>query len=651
MKAILFTFLLLISFGYFGFQIKKLLSYLKTGEKEDRFNKPFERIKNTFKIGFAQSKIFREFFPGLLHAFIFWGFCVLLAVVFESLVQGFKSDFTLSFLGPFYWFLTFSQDVFGILILVSVISALFRRFIFKVKRLTSERDHKFEAGLILFMIMTVILTMFGQNLFTIHVEENGRVFSNYLITSFGIQPSETLYEIFWWIHILTIFTFLNLLPKSKHFHVITSLPNVYLSKLKELKNILKPMNLEDESLTHYGALDIEHLTWKQLLDGYTCTECGRCTSKCPANQTGKLLSPRKIIMDIRSRLVEKAPLIISKTENETTENKLVGNLISEQELWACTSCTACMEECPVSIEHLDSIIEMRRGLVLSESSFPSELSPLFKNLESNFTPWAFSPEDRLNWTEGLDINICSSENSPEYLFWVGCAGAFDARYQKVTRSFAQIMKKAGLNFKILGNEEKCNGDAARRLGNEYLAQFLIKENISTLENYEIKKIITTCPHCYHSIKNEYKLFGGNYEVIHHTDLIQKFLREEAFKLSKSLEINATYHDSCYLGRYNNIYTTPRNILKTVNGLTLTEMSRNKSNGFCCGAGGGRMWMEETEGKRINVERTEEAIKTDAGTICSACPFCMTMFEDGLKTLDVNEKIKVKDIAEIVFEAM
>lgn len=651
MKALIFTVVLLTSFGYFFYQIKKLYSYLKIGESEDRFNRPLERLKNTIKVGLAQTKIFQEFLPGLMHALIFWGFCVLLAVVFESLVQGYKSDFTLSFLGPIYWLLTLGQDVFGVLVLIAVIVALYRRFILKVKRLTSERDHKFEAGLILVMIMIVITSMFGQNLFTIHNEENGRYLSNYLIASFGITPSETLYDVFWWIHILTILTFLNLLPKSKHFHVITSLPNVYFAKLDDVKNTLKPMNLEDENISHYGALDVEHLSWKQLLDGYTCTECGRCTSKCPANLTGKKLSPRKIIMDIRSRLVEKAPLILEKKESELLQKKLVGSYITEEELWACTSCMACMYECPVSIEHLDSIVEMRRGLVLTESSFPTELTPLFKNLENNFTPWAFSPEDRLNWAEGLDINVCASNNNPEYLFWVGCAGAFDARYQKVTRAFAQILKKAGIDFKVLGNEEKCNGDAARRLGNEYLAQLLIKENISTFENYGIKKIITTCPHCYHSLKNEYKLFGGNYDVIHHSEFILKLLKNNSIKLNKKLDLNATFHDSCYLGRYNGIFEQPREVFNLVNSKNLLEMERVKNNGFCCGAGGGRMWMEETEGKRVNIERTEEALRTKANAICSACPFCMTMFEDGLKSLGENERVFVKDIAEIVFEAI
>jgi len=311
---------------------------------------------------------------------------------------------------------------------------------------------------------------------------------------------------------------------------------------------------------------------------------------------------------------------------------------------------ACVYECPVTIEHIDSIVDMRRNLVLTESNFPNELNAIFKNLETNFTPWAFNTQDRANWAEGMNIKTMAEDSNCSLLFWVGCAGSFDARYQKVTKSFAQLMQKANIDFRILGVEEKCNGDTARRLGNEYLAQMLMQENVETMNNYRVKKIVTACPHCYNSLKNEYPQFGGNFEVIHHTELIKDIIDSGMIKLKdKKVKSKVTFHDSCYLGRYNNIYDAPRDSLNMINGLELIEMERNRDKGFCCGAGGGRMFLEETEGTRININRAQEAINTHADTIASACPFCMTMLMDGVKSLDKSDSVQIKDISEIILE--
>jgi Fe-S oxidoreductase len=411
------------------------------------------------------------------------------------------------------------------------------------------------------------------------------------------------------------------------------------------------MDLEDESIEQFGAADIEHLTWKQMFDSYTCTECGRCTDACPAANTGKLLSPREIIINVRKRTVEKAPLIIEGNEkSELLEKTLIHNYIKPEELWACTTCGACMQECPVTIEHIDTIVDMRRNLVLMESEFPSELNEVFKNLETNGTPWAFNAQDRANWAEGMNIKTMAEDNNTEYLFWVGCAGSFDARYQKVTKATATLFQKAGIDFRILGTEEKCNGDTARRLGNEYLAQMMMQENIETLNNYKVKKIITGCPHCFNSLKNEYPQFGGNFEVYHHTEILEKLVEDGKIKMKESeSKEKITYHDSCYLGRYNNIYNSPRNSLNSIAGIELLEMDRNLDKGFCCGAGGGRMFLEETEGTKINLNRTKEAIDTGAETVASACPFCMTMLSDGVKDFDKTDEVAVKDIAEIILE--
>jgi Fe-S oxidoreductase/nitrate reductase gamma subunit len=659
-KNIIFIIVFICSFGFLTYTLIRIIGYLKLGQNENRFNNPSERISNVFKIALGQSKLLREPAAGFIHVFIFWGFMLFTISVFEAIIQGFYSPFSLVFLGPLFSLITVVQDYFSILVITGVLWALYRRFIVKVPRLDNGKEHNLEAALILFMIFLVVVSMFGMNI--THFANAGyhagryeiRPVSFYLAGIFSSGASaktHILYEFFWWMHIIVVFTFMNFLPFSKHFHVFTSIPNVYFTKIGEDKNALKKLNLEDENVTQYGAADFEHLTWKQILDGYSCTECGRCTSACPAASTGKKLSPREIIKSIRYRTEDKAPLLISKSENnEILENTLIHNYITDQEVWACTTCGACVNECPVTIEHIDTIIDLRRNLVLGESNFPQELNPVFKNLETNYSPWAFNSQDRANWAEGLNIKTMAEDPNGEYLFWVGCAGSFDSRYQKVSKAFATLMQKAEIDFRILGIEEKCNGDTARRLGNEYLAQMMMQENVETLNNYKVKKIVTGCPHCYNSLKHEYPQFGGNFEVIHHSEMIERLVRQGKIKVKDDeFKSKITYHDSCYLGRYNDIYDSPRNTLNMIDGIELIEMKRNKDKGFCCGAGGGRMFLEENEGSRINNNRAEEALSTHADIVASACPFCMTMMTDGIKSFDQQEKLQVKDIAEIVLE--
>ncbi len=660
LKNIIFIVVFLGAFGFLAYSLSNKIKMLKTAMFIDRFQNVSDRIKNVLIVAFGQSKLLRYKVAGTLHFLIFWGFMLFVFAVLESILQGFYTPFSLSFLGPFFSLITFTQDAFGVLVFIAILISLFRRFVLKVKRLEVDSKGKLDAAAILSLIILVVVTMFGQNItnFAIHgfvfTENEYRPISAALAGLFynsaDSGSAACWYEVFWWGHILIIFSFMNFLPYSKHFHVITSIPNVYFGKVGERKLALSKLNLEEET-DIFGVADVDQFHWKHLLDGFSCTECGRCVDNCPANITGKSLSPRKIIEDIRHRTEEKAPLLINKVENEEILGKtLIHNYIKDEELWACTTCGACVQECPVMIEHVDAIVDMRRNLVLSESEFPNEMNALFKNLENNFSPWAFNPQDRAKWAEGLDIKTMAEDNNAEYLFWVGCSGSYDARYQKVSVAFAKIMQKAGVEFRILGEEEKCNGDTARRLGNEYLAQMLIQENVETLNNYNVKKIVTACPHCYNSLKNEFPDFGGNYELIHHTELINKLLVEKKIELKDNAEKHkVTYHDSCYLGRYNNIYDEPRKDLEKIANLELVEMERTKDRGLCCGAGGGRMFLEELEGERINVNRTAEAVKTGADTIASACPFCMTMLSDGLKTLDKNEDIEVKDIAEIILE--
>lgn len=665
-RSIVFSLVLLCAFGFFAFSIRRLILFLRIGKPDERFDKPWGRVKKTLVVAIAQSKILREPVAGAMHALIFWGFLVLLTAVLESLGEGLLHGFSFRFLGRLYEPLAFMQDMFAGLVVVAVLVALYRRYIVRPKRLEIEGHGQLDAVLILVMILLIMVSMLGQNATRMildgGVPSGGRFLSaavRPLFVSFAQSTVNTWFEIFWWTHIAVVLLFLNYLPYSKHLHVLTSIPNVYFSSSKP-RGALNPINLEAENVEKFGANDVEDLTWKQLLDGYTCTECGRCTAACPANTTGKILSPRKIIMDIRERLEEKGPILAGRRKEAITESHdqkqivektLLHNYITPQELFACTTCMACVQECPVNIEHVDAIVDMRRSLVLMESNFPPEVQVVFRNLENNFSPWAFPASSRADWAEGMDVPRLSDSPDAEVLFWVGCAGAYDARYKKVTQAFARVMRQAGVKFAILGVEEKCTGDSARRLGNEYLAQILMKENIATLNNHKVKTIVTACPHCFNTLRNEYPQFGGNYTVLHHTDFIVKLLGEGKIKITREEAARITYHDSCYLGRYNDVYDQPREILESIPGLDLVEMKRSRSKGFCCGAGGGRMWMEENEGKRVNIERTEEALSVKPDVIGTACPFCMTMITDGVKAKEAAEQVVVKDVAEILYEAL
>jgi Fe-S oxidoreductase len=663
-ETILFLVVLAGSLTFFSLNVRRLAGYLRIGKKESRADRPWERIRNVLTVAFGQSKLLREPFAGTLHFCIFWGFVVLLSAVLETIAEGVVPGFTFAFLGPLYPPLAFLQDLVGVLVVVSVCVALLRRYIHPPARLDVEGHSRLDATLILLWILAIILSMFGQNAANIAGGAQMANAARFVSTPLaGLCTDGGWFTFFWWAHILLVLAFLNYLPYSKHLHILSSVPNVFFAKLGR-RGTLKNLDLQDESASRFGAADVEDLTWKQLLDGYTCTECGRCTAACPAANTGKPLSPKKIIVDIRKRLVEKAPVLLAAGAVDGPGpgtagppdggRQLVDGYITEDELWACTTCMACVQECPVQIEHVDAIVDMRRYLVLNESRFPKELQATFQNLERNFTPWAFSHSSRADWAEGMDIprmSAAAGADPERILFWVGCAGAYDARYTKVTRAFARLMQMAGVKFAILGTEEKCTGDPARRAGNEYLAQTLMAENVQVINGYGVKKIVTTCPHCFNTLLNEYPALGGRYEVVHHTDFLLGLIESGALRLTHEQKVKVTYHDSCYIGRYNRIYDEPRRVLASAPGVELAEMPRNRDRGFCCGAGGARMFMEETTGKRVNVERTEEALRLGPDVIGTACPFCMTMLTDGVKEKDAAGRVGVKDIAEIILEAV
>ncbi|HRS01665.1 MAG TPA: (Fe-S)-binding protein [Bacteroidota bacterium] len=665
---IFFIFFFLGAISFFYFNAERFFKSLKLAKPSNRTDHFWRRLWTTLKIAFGQTRILRDKNAGWLHVAIFWGFLIFLFSASEALIEGFFPKFSWNFLGVFYSVITLLTDIFALAILAAVIYAFWRRFGIKVKRLQGDKSEKIDATLVLGFIFIIVCSLLLQNTarseYIAPPDYSIHPVSALLSSMIIFNPPQTFYYLFWFMHIGTILIFANYLFYSKHFHVYTSIFNVFFGS-ETIPNKLNPINFEDETIEQYGAKEFTDFTWKSLLDGYSCTHCGRCTSVCPANNTGKILDPRRIMIGIRKRTDELAPILIKQNESKNTngtdllpeeksvlDKKLIGDYISAEALWQCTTCGACMQECPLTIEHVFAIVEMRRNLVMMESEFPTQLQTTYDNMENAGNPWGFAQADRADWANDLDIKIAADEPNFEYLYWVGCSGSYDDNAKKVTRAFAQILKAANIDFAILGNEEMCNGDVARRSGNEYLANSLINGNVETLKQYNVKKIITTCPHCYNTFKNEYPDFGLQCEVIHHTQLINQLIKENKIILKNNNpeNIKVAYHDSCYLGRYNQIYNEPREILTGIDNLDMIETERSKDKGFCCGAGGGQMFMEETEGKRINIARTEELTQSQPSLIALNCPFCNTMISDGIKSLQ-KEEIKVKDIAQIVFENM
>ena len=624
-----FDFLLLTIFLFvFLNGLLKRAKLWMLGAKENRWDNVGERVSGVFQIGFGHTRTLREKLSGISHFLLFYAFTIpffmiLLCQLTFSIPANIANVLSLIF------------DLVGLSGLIVTIIFFFRRILSDYEKVGF--DTKKEDIILLAILFLIFATGFLSEGTRLAITGANTLSPVGLLFSLIMPASPGFLRVIWQIHFILVLILLGTAPYTKMIHIITGPMNLFFRNLKP-KGYLKTENLEE--MEEFGVNNLERFTWKQILDFDACVRCGRCAENCPANLTQKPLNPKDVIQKLKSYM-----------ENyEENKVEIINNILSEDEIWACTTCMACMENCPMMIEHINKIIDLRQHLVLMESKMSNELQVAFRNIENNGNPWGVGQATRADWTEGLDVPIIGEiENSEEIeiLFWPGCAGAVDDRYKKVSVAMVNIFKKAGVKFAILGTEEKCCGDPARKAGNEYLYQNIAKENIETMNNYKVKKIVTACPHCFNTLAKDYKDLGGDYEVIHHTQFIKQLIDEGRLTFVKNFDKKVIYHDSCYLGRWNDIYEEPREILMSAGAKELLEFDRNRRKGFCCGAGGGRMFMEETIGERINNARVKQGLEKNPECFATVCPFCMTMITDGIKEFKKEEEIEVKDIAEII----
>ncbi len=712
--------LLGVSVGVTARRWMQLIAVMRSATRPDRRTDHVgARVKAFFVYVVAQGRLLRWPYMGVLHAMIFWGFVVLGSAITQGVVEAAWVSFRFSDI-PASGFIALMQDVFFVLVMTGLIMAAYNRIVINPARFVGS--HKGDALLILGWIAGLILCMeldYATKIAMGNPPEAlaawrpmARVMAH-LFTSMDPAgtPLSVLHGIFFWGHLCLVFGFLVYLGYSKHLHIVTATFNVIFRNTQP-KGRARPvdiesiMNAENEADQHFGAAELAHFSWKDMLDLYTCTECGRCQTHCPAYNTGKMLSPKTLITDLRDVAYEQMAggyaatthsahavtgvdaagvaepesvvmwatgagehavanlpghfqpswigpdAVAAAAAKNGGDRPFIGGVIDEETLWACTMCGACMDQCPVLIEHVPKILDMRRHLVLDESRMPKQAETALRNIENVANPYGISHQTRGDWAASLGVQFAADKKDAEYLYWVGCAASFDDRAKTIATALVKILQAGGVDFAILGTEEKCTGDPARRIGNEYLFQERAKENIEVLKKHNVRKIIASCPHCFNTFANEYKDFGGDYEVVHHTQIIDSLLKDGRITLKQAGETQETitYHDSCYLGRWNDIFAPPRDILERIPGLKVVEMARSKSEGMCCGAGGGRMWMEEDQ-PRVNHKRVQQAVDTDAVKVATACPFCLAMFDEGISAQQLGGQLAVDDVAVYVANAL
>ncbi|GKV69122.1 hypothetical protein NCCP2716_16200 [Sporosarcina sp. NCCP-2716] len=683
-------FLAVVAYGLalFTYVVKTRIQFIRLGQKEEFDNNVQRRLKEVWVNVFGQKKLLKDKKSGAIHVMFFYGFLLVQFGAIDLIWKGLKPDSHLPF-GPVYPFFTFFQEIVVAVILVAVVWAFYRRYMEKLVRL----KRGWKSGLVLIFIGTLMVSTLVANgmnmIWQGHETTWTEPMASGIATVFSFLPPTAAAAIFfvaWWVHLLTLLTFLVYVPQSKHAHLIAGPVNTYMMRF-DRRGKLAPVDfaaleeVEDEDeMPTLGVGKITDFTQKQMIDLYACVECGRCTNMCPATGTGKMLSPMDLITKLRDNLTnygalttKQKPWVPAPMFKNTKGNQialaaglegasmddiynpsLIGDVITEEEIWACTTCRNCEDQCPVMNEHVDKIIDLRRYLVMTEGKMDGDAQRAMTNIERQGNPWGLNRKEKENWRDARpDLKIPTvkelkkADEDFEYLLWVGSMGAFDNRSQKIALSFAHLLNEAGVSFAILGNKEKNSGDTPRRLGNEFLFQELATANIAEFEKAGVKKIVTIDPHAFNIFKNEYPDFGFEAEVFHHTELLNKLVKQGKLEPKHAIDETITFHDSCYLGRYNDVYDAPREILTAIPGVNLVEMKRNRQDGMCCGAGGGLMWMEEDAGHRINVARTEQAMEVSPGIISSGCPYCLTMLSDGTKAIEVEDRVGTYDIAELL----
>ncbi len=654
-NTLTFIVIFIISMAFFAWSCYSRFRLVALGKPDNRSNDMGKRIWNAIYYPFAQRcTVSHGYRFGINHAILFWAFIILLIANAEFLLHGLAPDYIALSMLPtgLYYGLAWVFDIASIVALLAVCVAVFRRLFFPPSYIDALSG---DAFIILSLISTLMLAFFAVHGAEIAMGLEEAVaympVSAFVGTTLfaGMSPEalEATEFVSWWIHAIVLLVFMNYLPYSKHMHILTSIPNCLFRSLDKVNTQSREAFAKGNS---YGVERVDEFTWKDLFDSYSCTECGRCVDNCPAASTGKVLEPKAIIHNLKMNLLANGPGLV---QNREPIHPLIGTgaeSVSEEAIWDCTTCGACMEVCPVFIEHVPKIVGMRRNLVEMRAQFPHELLTFFENIEGRSNPWGIAPEKRATWMDEAGAKLF--ESGTEYLFYVGCAGGLDPRGKTVTLATAKVLNAAGVSWGVLGKDELCCGDSLRRLGNEYIFDEMAKKNMKLFQEKGVKKIITQCPHCYSTLKNDYKQYGANFEVLHHTEFINSLIEKGKLKLKGDAGVGkVVYHDSCYLGRYNSVYDEPRKAISAVTKKAPAEMERNRDKGFCCGGGGGRMWLEESVGDRIFLKRTEQALAQSPDTICTCCPYCMTMFEDGLKDKKADGSVRVLDLSEIVAKAL